>query len=99
MCVCMCVRVHVCVCVCAYVRAALPVVAGDDDVHSSAGLADVGGLLVVHLPQRVGEGPRGVDHTLGSHVKLLTCREGRGTRKGCHLKGQRSLPKGHRGHR
>lgn len=53
----------------------LPVVAGDDDVNACAGLADVFGLLVVHLPQGVREGPRGVDHALGLHVKLLSCEE------------------------
>lgn len=30
---------------------AVPVVAGDDNVNTSAGLADVLGFLVVHFPQ------------------------------------------------
>lgn len=72
----------------------LPVVAGDDDVHAGAGLADVGHLLVVHLPQRVGEGARGVDHALGTHVKLLTCEDGYGAcEKRSSSKGRRSMRK------
>lgn len=50
-----------------------PVVSRNDDVDSSAGLADVLALLVVHLPQRVGEGSGGVDHTLRFHIKLASC--------------------------
>lgn len=56
-------------------RREVPVVTGDDDVDSSAGLADVFGLLVVHLPQGVCERARGVDHTLGLHVKFMSCEE------------------------
>lgn len=56
--------------VCRYVA---PVVTGDDDVNAGAGLADVFGLLVVHLPQWVRERPGGVDHTLGLHIKFLSC--------------------------
>lgn len=58
----------------------LPVVTGDDDVDTSAGLTDVWGFLVVHFPQGVCERARGVDDTLGLHVKLLSC-EGRGMEK------------------
>lgn len=54
-------------------RCGAPVVAGDDDVNAGARLADVLGLLVVHLPQRVSERARGVDHTLGLHIKFLSC--------------------------
>lgn len=56
-------------------RVCEPVVSRDDDVDSSAGLADILALLVVHLPQRVGEWSRGVDHTLGLHVKLFSCEQ------------------------
>lgn len=56
---------------CECVRA--PEVTWDDDVHAGAGLADVAGCLVVHLPQGVGERPRGVDDTLGFDVKFLSC--------------------------
>ncbi|KAF3857470.1 hypothetical protein F7725_009329 [Dissostichus mawsoni] len=42
----------------------VPVVAGDDDVHSGARLADVLSFLVVHLPQRVCERPPGPAHLL-----------------------------------
>lgn len=52
-----------------------PVVSGDDDVHSGARLADVGRLLVVHFAQRVGEGARGIDDALGTHVKLPACNQ------------------------
>lgn len=50
-----------------------PVVSRNDDVDSSAGLADVLALLVIHPPQRVGEGSGGVDHTLRFHIKLVSC--------------------------
>ncbi len=53
----------------------VPVVTGDDDVNACAGLADVLGLLVVHLPQRVRERSGGVDHALGLHIKLLPCEQ------------------------
>lgn len=50
----------------------VPIVTRDDDVNAGAGLADVTGFLVVHLPQRVGERAGGVDHTLGFDVKFLS---------------------------
>lgn len=53
-------------------RGMSPVVAGNDDVDASTGLADVGRRLIVHLPQRVCEGTSGVDDALGPHIKLLT---------------------------
>lgn len=46
-------------------------------MNSSTGLADVRGLLVVHLPQSVCERSGGVDHTLGPHVKFLPCEDER----------------------
>lgn len=44
-------------------------------MDTGAGLADVGALLVVHLPQRVRERTSGVDDALGPDVKLLPCNE------------------------
>lgn len=49
----------------------VPVVSRHDDVDTCTWLADLGGLLLVHLPQRVGEGSGGIDHTFGPHIKLL----------------------------
>lgn len=48
-----------------------PVVAGHDDVHARAGLADVGHLLIIHFAHGVSERSRGIDNTLGSDIELL----------------------------
>lgn len=44
-------------------------------MDAGARLADVSRLLAVHFAQRVGEGARGVDDALGTHVKLAACNQ------------------------
>ena len=48
------------------------VVVGQHDVDPGRGTDDVSALSIVHLPDGVSEGPRGVDDTLGIDNKLLS---------------------------